>query len=408
MKQISIEQIRQDFPLLNQKINGKPLIYFDNAATTQKPQIMIDSLVKFYTQQNSNTHSQHSLAEDISHQIDQIRIQILNFIQADSSEYSIIFTKNATEAINLVASSFGSILEKNERIILTQAEHHANLLPWQRLSKNNNLNLDFIKITADGLWDLSNLDTLLQKPTKFVCLNWVSNVLGVINPINKILEIASKNNIYSLIDGTQAIPHLEIDFRKFKPDFFVFSGHKIFGPTGIGVLVAKTSILRQMPAYQVGGEMVKQATLFDSLYQDGYQKFEAGTLNLAEIVGLSTSLEYFKNLLGKFDIFEYEQQLKNRLLENLNRISGIKILANHNNQIPLVSFYHNRVNDYDLSVFLDLKGVAVRSGRHCAEPLHNHFELNSTTRASLCLYNTFKEIDNFSNYLEEAINKLKN
>ena len=407
MNQLEVNKIRADFPILNSKINDKSLIYFDNAATTQKPQIMIDTVVNYYTKENSNTHSQHFLAEQITFKVDQTRQQILDFVKADKKIYSVVFTKNATEAINLVASSISKLLQKPSKIVLTTAEHHANLLPWQRLAKENNHDLEFIQILEDGNWDLKNIETLLDTPTKLVALNWVSNVLGVINPIQKIVDICNQNQVYSIIDATQAVPHLELDLDKVKPDFLAFSGHKIFGPTGIGVLIAKTELLDKMAAYQVGGEMVFSSSLLESTYQTGYQKFEAGTPNLAGIVGLSTSLKYLADLKSSFDIYFFEKQLYQKLRTNLKRINDLKLIADTDNKIPLISFYHPKINDYDLGVFLDLAGVATRSGRHCAEPLHTILGINSSTRASLAFYNTASEIDNFCNYLEQAISKLK-
>lgn len=407
MNQLEVSKIRADFPILNSKINDKSLIYFDNAATTQKPQIMIDTVVNYYTKENSNTHSQHFLAEQITFKVDQTRQQILDFVKADKKIYSVVFTKNATEAINLVACGISKLLQKPSRIVLTTAEHHANLLPWQRLAKENNHDLEFIQILEDGNWDLKNIETLLDMPTKLVALNWVSNVLGVINPIQKIVDICNQNQVYSIIDATQAMPHLELDLNKVKPDFLAFSGHKIFGPTGIGVLIAKTELLDKMAVYQVGGEMVFSSSLLESTYQTGYQKFEAGTLNLVGIVGLSTSLKYLADLKSSFDIYFFEKQLYQKLRTNLKRINDLKLIADTDNKIPLISFYHPKINDYDLGVFLDLAGVATRSGRHCAEPLHTILGINSSTRASLAFYNTIYEIDNFCNYLEQAISKLK-
>lgn len=403
---MNISDIRKDFPILNTKINGNSLIYFDNAATSQKPQSMINSLVNFYQFENSNTHSNHFLASNLTQKIEDIRTQILEFVKADPKIYSVIFTKSATEGINLIANGFSKILE-NSRILLTEAEHHSNLLPWQKIAKINNSRLDFIKILENGDWDLSNIEKLMDTPTKLVSINWVSNVLGIINPVQKLVELCQQKDIFSVIDATQAIPHLDINLTDFQPDFLVFSGHKIFGPTGIGVLIVKTKILDELEVYQTGGEMVKSATLMSSQFYSGYQRFEAGTLNFAEIIGLSESLKYISELKLKQDIFEYETKLFEKLFSNLKSITGLKIIGDSNNKIPLIAFYHPSINDYDLSVFLDLKGVAVRSGKHCAEPLHKVFNLNSSIRASLAFYNTFEEIDNFTKYLDEAILKLK-
>lgn len=407
MNALNIDTIRKDFPILESKVYRKDLIYFDNAATTQKPKVMIDTLVEYYTTQNSNSHSQHFLATNITNKVELVRQQILDFVHADNKKYSVVFTKGATEAINLVASSLGEIITSKDTIILTELEHHANLLPWQSLAKTTGASLDFIKIFEGGELDLQNLEKMLGKSSKLVSFSWVSNVLGIVNDVEKIVNLARQNNVYSLIDATQAVAHLPVDLSKVEPDFLVFSGHKIFGPTGIGVLIAKTVILDKLPAYQLGGEMVQQASLTTSQYYTGHRKFEAGTLDFAGIVGLSASLEYFKNLQQRFDVFGYEKTLFDKLKDNLGSILGLKLIGESSAKIPLVSFYHDDVSSYDLAVMLDLKGVAIRSGRHCAEPLHNILGINSSSRASLAFYNTYEEIDDFTVLLDQAIAKLR-
>ncbi len=414
---MQISQIRQNFPILKVKVRDKNLIYFDNAATTQKPQAVINSIVDYYANKYSSTHSQHTLATDLITQLEQAREVVSKFIKANSKE-EIVFTKGATESFNLLAFNIDSLIQfdPGDKILLTEAEHHANLVPWQRLAKDKNLNLEFIKILDDGSLDLDDLKKKLTKKTKLISFTQVSNVLGLINPLKKIIKTVKElSPAKIIIDGTQAIPHLEVNLQDLDPDFYIFSGHKVFGPTGVGILYGKKGNLDKLKPYQVGGEMVKHVDLFFSNFQETPYKFEAGTLNFAGIIGLKKALEYF-SLIKKevffidnkaLSFYEYEEYLGKILVESIRNLKNIRLLGLKNPRVPLISFWFPDVNSLDLAMYLDLRGIAVRAGRHCSHPLHDKFFINSSLRASLSFYNTLEEINYFAENLKEGLEFLR-
>ena len=399
----------EDFPILNSFINNKKLVYFDNAATTQKPQSVIDTITNFYKFQNANTHSIHFLANSLTLEVQKTREVVQKFLKADSLE-EIIFTKSATESINLVASGLKDLLnlKAGDEIVLTESEHHANLIPWLVLAKKENLNLKFIKIKENGELDLSDLYSIFTKKTKFLSIVYISNVLGIINPIKKIIQkLREKSDAKVLIDGTQAVAHLQVDVQDLDVDFFVFSGHKIYGPTGIGVLYGKQELLEKLQPAEFGGEMIEEVSLSEVSFAKAPYKFEAGTINFAGILGLKSALEYFENLPLK-EVFEYEKELGLYFKERLLQFENVKIYGDLDKdwadlKIPIFSFEVKNINSLDLAMFLDSKGIAVRTGKHCAHPLHQKLGIEATCRASLSFYNTKEEVDYFMECLEKGV-----
>ena len=394
--------IKQDFPILNTLVNNHRLIYLDNAATSQKPLKVIDAISDFYQHSNANTNrGPHYLSDTATTAFENAREKIKEFINARSSK-ECIFTKNTTEAINLIANSFGeNFLQDGDEIILSIMEHHANIIPWQLLKNKKSIKLKYIPILPSGELDLSKIKDLLTENTKLISITHVSNTLGTINPIKEIIELAHTKNIPVLIDGAQAITHFKVDVVSLDCDFYVFSGHKMFGPTGIGVLYGKEKYLNKMPPYQGGGQMILKVGLEQSIYQDLPYKFEAGTQPIAEAVGLNAAIDYINNL-GFETIQNHEQELLNYATEKLNTISGLKIIGTAKNKVGIISFILDQIHPHDIGSILNNYGIAVRTGHLCTMPIIDFYQVPALTRISFSIYNNLKEIDELVLALKEV------
>lgn len=401
-------EIRLDFPILKQKIYGKNLIYFDNAATTQKPKIVIKSLQNYYETQNASTHSFHFLSNNLNHLVDQTRQKTANYINAKESG-EIVFCKGATEGFNLITNGFSNILEESEEILVTDMEHHANIVPWQILSQKTKTKLKSVKIDSKGFLNLIDLEKKLTSKTKILAITHASNVLGTINPIKEIIQKAHQNGTLVVVDGTQAIQHFKIDVQDLDADFYVFSGHKMYGPTGIGIIYGKKKLLEKLEPYQTGGEMIESVTLKKTIFAATPYKFEAGTQNFEAIVGFSKTLDYLNNLNQIYgqQINDYEQELLNYATKKMLEIEDLEIYGQTNNKLPIIAFNIKNINSLDLATMLDLQGIAIRTGKHCAQPLMHKLGILGSCRISLVFYNTKVEIDKFILELERSISKLK-
>ena len=405
MNNFPINSIREDFPILKSKINNHDLIYFDNAATTQKPNSVIKAISNYYEKYNSNIHrGVHSLAEIATNEFEKTRKKIKGFINA-KSEKEIIFTRGTTEGINLISSSLGKykFLEGDE-IIISEMEHHSNIVPWQMLAKEKSLKLNTINVSEDGEIDLNDFKNTISSKTKLVSLVHISNTLGSINPINEIVEICNSNNIISVIDGAQASAHSPIDVQKINCDFYVLSAHKMYGPTGVGVVYGKENLLEEMPPYMGGGEMIRDVKFSGTSYNDLPYKFEAGTPNIGDVIGFKEAINYIENL-GKNQIIKYEDKLRDYANKKLSSINGFKIIGTSKNKIGIFSFTIENFHYYDLGLLLDAKGIAVRTGHHCTQPLMDKYNLDGTARVSLALYNTEEEVDFFVDSVNKLLNK---
>jgi len=404
---IDIKKIRKDFPILAEKVNNKPLIYFDNAATTQKPKIVIEKIEEFYSKYNSNIHRGiHYLSNFTTAAAENSRKTIKEFINAESIE-EIIFTRGTTEAINLVAFSFGeSFIIENDEIIVSEMEHHSNIVPWQMLCERKNAKLKVIPIDNNGELETEKLNQLISPRTKLIAAAHVSNALGTVNPVEDIIKIAHSHNIPVLIDGAQAIQHLQVDVQKLNCDFYVFSGHKMYGPTGIGVLYGKKELLKKMPPYQGGGEMISKVSFEKTTYNELPYKFEAGTPNYIDTIALGTAIEYIK-LIGIENIHQYESELLEYATEQLLTIEDIRIIGTARNKSSVISFVTKNIHPSDIGTLLDQMGIAIRTGAHCAEPVMQHFGISGTARASFAFYNTFEEVDEFILSLKKTLSMLK-
>ncbi|HAU06972.1 MAG TPA: cysteine desulfurase CsdA [Gammaproteobacteria bacterium] len=389
----NIKQIRADFPVLTQTVNGKPLVYLDNAATSQKPLTVIDAITDYYHHHNANVHrGVHALSQRATTYYEQARQTVRDFIHA-KSEQEIIFVRGATEAINLVANSFvRPSLKAGDTIVVSHMEHHANIVPWQQLCEETGANLLVIPMTTTGELDLSQLDTMLTDKTKIVAINQVSNALGTVNPVKVIIEKAKQKAIPVLVDGAQAVPHMPADVQALDCDFYVFSGHKMYAPTGIGVLYGKKSRLEAMPPWQSGGDMILSVTFEKTLYNDLPYKFEAGTPNIAGAIGLAKAIDYMHQI-GLQAIADHEQQLLNYATEEMMALPDVDIIANTPNKVSVLSFMIQGVHPHDVGTILDQEGVAIRAGHHCAQPVMQFFNIPATARASFAFYNTPQEVD---------------
>jgi cysteine desulfurase/selenocysteine lyase len=398
-----INKTREDFPALDQLVYKKPLVYFDNAATTQKPKCVIETLNHYYEKQNSNIHrGVHYLSQQATTAYEEARKTVQSFINAEKSN-EIIFTRGTTESINLVASSFGKkILKKDDEIIISAMEHHSNIVPWQMVCEEKQAFLKVIPFSDNGELILEEFEKLINKKTKLIAVTHISNALGTVNPIKKIIQIAHSNNIPVLIDGAQAVPHTKVDVRDLDCDFYCFSGHKMYAPMGVGVLYGKEKILEELPPYQGGGEMIKEVTFEKTTYNELPFKFEAGTPNVGDGLGLSTAIKYLQSL-GMENIHAYESSLLNYATKKLLEIEGLKIIGNAKEKAAVVSFLVGKIHPYDLGTILDKMGIAVRTGHHCAQPIMDRYRIPGTVRASFALYNTKEEID----ILAEGIKKAK-
>ena len=398
-----VEKIRKDFPILFQKVHGKNLCYLDNAATTQKPQSVIDEVIKYYETINSNVHrGVHSLSEMATQAYEESRNKVRDFINA-SSEKEIIFTRGTTEGINLVAQSFGRLnLKEGDEVIISAMEHHSNIVPWQIICEEKGAKLKIIPIDNNGEIIFEEYERLLSEKTKIVAIVYVSNSLGTINPVKKIIDKAHGLGVPVLIDGAQAIQHLKVDIQELDCDFFVFSGHKIYGPTGIGVLYGKRNLLEEMPPFMGGGDMISKVTFEKTTYNQLPYKFEAGTPNIADTIGLKKALEYV-NQIGIDKIKDYEKGLLDYATESLSQIEGLKIIGQAKEKSSVISFVFDNVHPHDVGTFLDFEGIAVRTGHHCTQPVMDRFNIPATTRASFALYNTKEEVDILVNGLKKVL-----
>ena len=392
---LNIQLIREEFPILQTKVRDKtPLVYLDNAATTQKPRAVIESINRFYSEQNGTVRrGVYFLSEQATASFEEARQTIANFINAPKSS-EIIFTKGCTESINLVAQCFGAaFLQENDEVIISALEHHANIVPWQMACAQRRAKLKVISINQNGEIDLEHFESLLTERVKIVAVSHISNALGSINPIKEIIQKAHKFNIPVLIDGAQAVPHCKIDVQDLDCDFYAFSGHKVYGPTGIGVLYGKTKYLEKMPPYQGGGDMIETVTFEKTTYAPLPAKFEAGTPAIAQAIGLAVAINYLQTIgLDKIEI--YEKQLLNYATDKMQEIPELKIIGNACQKASLISFVLEGVHPHDIGTILDQEfGIAVRAGHHCAQPVMKFFKVPATTRASFSFYNTYTEID---------------
>jgi cysteine desulfurase/selenocysteine lyase len=397
-----VKKIRDDFPALNQKVYDKPLVYFDNAATTQKPKVVIDIINKSYSEYNSNVHrGVHYLSEKMTERYEAAREKVRNFLNAKYA-HEIIFTKGTTDSINAVAFSFGeAYVKEGDEIIVSEMEHHSNIVPWQMLCQRKGAYLKVIPFNDDGELLLDEYKKLINSKTKLVAIVHASNSLGTVNPVKEIISIAHKNNVPVLIDGTQAIQHRKIDVQDMDCDFYCFSGHKIYGPTGIGILYGKEHWLKEMPPYQGGGDMIDRVTFEKTTYAQLPAKFEAGTPDYIGAVGLGTALDYL-NSIGLDNLYKYEEQLLKYGTNKLKEIDGLKIYGMAKDKTCVFSFLLNNIPAYDTGMILDKMGIAVRTGHHCTQPIWDHYKVEGSARASLAFYNTFEEIDYFCETLKQV------
>ena len=402
-----VEQLRELFPILKRKVKGKDLVYFDNAATSQKPQSVVDAISNYYSTYNANIHrGLHTLADEATAAYEESRVAVKEFIGASSHE-EIIFTKGTTEGINLVASSWGKAnLNSGDEIIISTLEHHSNIVPWQMIAEERGASINVIPIDDNGVLDINAFKKLLNEKTKLVSIIHVSNALGVINPVEEIISLAHQQGALVMLDGAQSVVHLDIDVQKLDCDFMAFSGHKIYGPTGVGVLYGKKALLEAMPPYQGGGEMIKEVTFEKTTYNELPFKFEAGTPNIADVIALKTAIDFI-NAEGKPRMRAYEETLLTYATDKLKAIEGLKIIGDVPHKVSVISFIIDGVHPQDLAILLDNQGIAVRTGHHCAQPLMKRLGIVGTTRASFAPYNTIAEIDTLVSALHKALKMLK-
>ena len=397
-----VKNIREDFPILKKQINGKQLIYFDNAATSQTPTCVINSISDYYNNYNSNIHrGVHSLSEEATEAYEKAREKMQIHFNAKHKE-EIIFTSGTTHSINIVSNGFLNLIGENDEIIVSGLEHHSNIVPWQMMCKKTNSKLKVIPLDKNGELDLKEFKNLVSKKTKLVFLNHVSNALGIINPIEEIIQISHSYNALVLIDGAQSAAHFKIDLQKLNVDFFTASAHKLCGPTGVGFLYGKKELLEKIEPFMGGGEMISDVTFEKTTYAEIPHKFEAGTPNISGVIAFGVALDYM-NSLGFENIRQYEDKLLKYATEKLKEIDGLIIYGDVKNKTSVISFNISGIHSYDIGSILDKYGVAVRTGQHCAQPIMDHFDIPGTVRVSLSFINTFEEID----ILQEAIIKAK-
>lgn len=391
--ELNIEQIRKDFPILHQEVNGKPLVYFDNAASTQKPKVVIDRVADYYSNEHSNIHrGVHSLSAAATEEYELARKTVQDHFNA-KFDHEIVFNRGTTDGINLVANGFAkSFLKEGDEVIVSELEHHSNIVPWQMACEQTGAKLKVIPITDSGEWIMEDFHNLLSDRTKIIAVNHVSNALGTMNPITDVIEAAHSKGIPVLLDGAQAVPHMAVDVQALDCDFYVMSGHKLFGPTGVGVLYGKEEWLNKLPPYQGGGDMIKTVSFEKTTYNELPFKFEAGTPNIAGVIGLKTAIDYV-NEIGLDAIADYEQELLEYGTEKLSQIEGLKIYGTAKNKASVISFLLDGIHPYDAGTILDKLGIAVRTGHHCTQPVMTRFGIPGTVRASFAFYNTKEEID---------------
>jgi cysteine desulfurase / selenocysteine lyase len=398
-----VNRIREDFPILKKKVHGKNLVYLDNAATTQKPIYVIDKVNKYYTTMNANIHrGVHALSQEATEAFEGARIQIKQFINA-LGKNQIIFTRGTTEAINLVASSYGRThIKEGDEIIISHMEHHSNIVPWQLLCKEKNAKLRVIPVNDAGELIYEEFEKLVNEKTKFISIVYVSNSLGTINPVKNIIKYAHQFNIPVLIDAAQAVNHLRVDVQDLDCDFLAFSGHKIYGPTGIGALYGKVELLESMPPYQGGGDMISKVTFEETTFNELPHKFEAGTPDIAGAIGLGAAIEYINNI-GIENIKEHEHSLLEYATKQIAEVPGLRIIGTAKEKTSVLSFVLENIHPHDIGTFLDFEGVAIRTGHHCTQPLMKRYNIPATSRASFAMYNTKEEVDVLVSGLKKII-----
>lgn len=398
-----IYQIRKDFPILSREVYGKPLVYLDNSATTQKPRIVVDAIANEYYSENANVHrGVHFLSQQATELHESARAKIAKFLNA-SYPSEIVFTRGATEGLNLVASSFGeAFLKEGDEVIISAMEHHSNIVPWQLLEMRKGIKIKVIPITEDGELRVDEYEKLFDERTKLVSVTHVSNVLGTVNPVKELATIAHSHNVPILIDGAQSVPHLKVDVRDMDCDFYAFSGHKIYGPTGIGALYGKAEWLEKLPPYQGGGEMIKNVHFGHTEFEDAPLKFEAGTPDYVGSHSLATAIDYVESL-GLDNIAAHEHELLEYATKRLESIPGMRIFGKAKNKSAVISFVVGNIHPLDLGTLLDRLGIAIRTGHHCAQPLVESLGVQSVARASFGLYNTLKEVDALFNGIERVM-----
>ena len=398
-----IYQIRKDFPILSREVYGKPLVYLDNSATTQKPRIVVDAIANEYYSENANVHrGVHFLSQQATELHESARAKIAKFLNA-SSPSEIVFTRGATEGLDLVASSFGeAFLKEGDEVIISAMEHHSNIVPWQLLEMRKGIKIKVIPITEDGELRVDEYEKLFDERTKLVSVTHVSNVLGTVNPVKELATIAHSHNVPILIDGAQSVPHIKVDVRDMDCDFYAFSGHKIYGPTGIGALYGKAEWLEKLPPYQGGGEMIKNVHFGHTEFEDAPLKFEAGTPDYVGSHSLATAIDYVESL-GLDNIAAHEHELLEYATKRLESIPGMRIFGKAKNKSAVISFVVGNIHPLDLGTLLDRLGIAIRTGHHCAQPLVESLGVQSVARASFGLYNTLKEVDALFNGIERGM-----
>jgi cysteine desulfurase/selenocysteine lyase len=400
---LDIDAVKSDFPILSQEMNGQRLVYLDNAATTQKPKKVIDAITEFYEKYNANTHRGiYQLSEQATAMYEESREKVRTFIGAEKTE-EIVFTRGTTESINLVAYSWGrKNIEAGDEILLTEMEHHSNIVPWQLLAKEKGAVIKYIPVDKNGKLNLDSIDQYFTKKTKLLALIHISNALGVVNPIKQLITKAHTSGVPVLLDGAQSTPHMPINVKDLDCDFFAFSGHKMLGPTGVGVLYAREDILEEMPPFLSGGSMIREVTMAETKFEDLPLRFEAGTMPIAQVIGLGVAIDYL-NSVGMENVWQYEQELVNYALAKIRAISGVTVFGKETNveRSAVVSFAIEGLHPHDIASILDEAGVAIRAGHHCAQPLLRALGTEATARASFYIYNDQKDVDQ----LIEAINK---
>lgn len=400
---INVEQLRREFPVLSQTVNGKPLVYLDNAATTQKPKAVVERLMDYYYKENSNIHrGAHYLSMQATEAYEEARETTRMYLNAAFSR-EIIFTRGTTESINLVASSFSQkFLKEGDEILISAMEHHSNIVPWQMACQQKGATLKVIPMDEQGVLRMDTLDELLTEKTRLVAVSHVSNALGTINPVEDIIGKAHQKGIPVLIDGAQAVPHMKVDVQKLDCDFYCFSGHKLYGPMGVGILYGKEEWLEQMPPYQGGGEMIKEVRFTGTTYNELPFKFEAGTPNVGDVLGLEAALRFVSYL--RHDVISvYEDSLMQYAMKQLATLPGIRFIGTAEHKTSVISFLFDDIHPYDSGVILDKLGIAVRTGHHCAQPVMDFFNIPGTIRVSFAMYNSLKEID----LLMDALKKVR-
>ncbi len=406
MKTLAIEEIRKDFPILTQSVNGKDLIYFDNGATAQKPALVIEAIDRYYREYNSNIHrGVHHLSQVATTAYEEAREKVKGFINSPSSD-EVIFTEGTTEGINIVATCFGrKFVGEGDEVIISTMEHHSNIVPWQMLCEEKGATLKVIPINEAGELEMDEFKNMLSDKTKIVAVTHVSNTLGTINPVKEIVDAAHSIGVPVLLDGAQAVPHMKVDVQDLDCDFYAFSAHKMFGPTGVGILFGKEKWMNQMPPYQGGGDMIKEVTFEKTTYNELPHKFEAGTPNIAGGIALGAAVDYIHSIGFEF-IEQQEKELLDYATQQIKEIEGVRIIGEAKNKAGVLSFVVEGTHPFDIGTIVDQLGIAIRTGHHCTQPLMNRFDIPGTARASFAFYNTKEEIDTFIAAVKRAVSML--